>query len=121
MTIKKILIVDDSPTDLAFLSGVLQRNGYEVQQADSGEAALERLGRDRPDLILMDVVMPGRNGFEITRAITRGEATRDIPVVICTSKAQETDRIWGMRQGAKHYLTKPVSETDLVACLRQFG
>ena len=102
MLIQKILIVDDSPTEL------LLANGYAVTTADSGEDALARIKTDLPHLVLMDVVMPGQNGFQATRAIARDPLTQHVPIIICTSKGQETDRIWGLRQGARDYIVKPV-------------
>lgn len=121
MAIKKILIVDDSPTERAFLEGVLVKAGYATVQAVSGEDAVEKAKAELPDLILMDVVMPGLNGFQATRAITREETTKHIPVFICTTKDQETDKIWGMRQGAKDYLVKPVDGADLLAKIKALG
>lgn len=105
----KILIVDDSPTERYFLSELLTTNGYLVTTAESGEDAIEHIRKNPPDLILMDVVMPGQNGFQATRAITRNPLTEHLPIIICTSKNQETDRIWGMRQGARDYIVKPVN------------
>jgi twitching motility two-component system response regulator PilH len=121
MTIKKIMVVDDSPTERAFMEGVLKKRGYEVLLVDSGEAAIERSKTDLPDLILMDVVMPGLNGFQATRAITREEKTKHIPVILCTTKDQETDKIWGLRQGAKAYVTKPIGENDLIEKIKALG
>jgi twitching motility two-component system response regulator PilH len=121
MPIKKIMVVDDSPTERAYLEGLLKKNGFDVVLVESGEAAIEHAKSDRPDLILMDVVMPGLNGFQATRAITRDEATKHIPVVICTTKDQETDKIWGLRQGAKDYVTKPINEGELVGKIKAFG
>ena len=121
MTIKKIMVVDDSPTERAFMEGLLKKRGYEVLTADSGEIAIERAKSEMPDLILMDVVMPGLNGFQATRAITREERTKHIPVIICTTKDQETDKIWGLRQGAKDYMTKPVNEADLLEKIKALG
>src|SRR4051812_46550530 len=114
MTIKKIMVVDDSPTERAFMDGLLKKKGYDVLLVDSGEAAIERAKKDQPDLILMDVVMPGMNGFQATRAITRDDATKNIPVLICTTKSQETDRIWGLRQGARDYMVKPIQPDALL-------
>ena len=114
MAIKKILIVDDSPTERHYLSEILSRGGFEVVTSDSGEDALQKARTLLPDLILMDVVMPGMNGFQATRAITRDEATKNIPVLICTTKSQETDRIWGLRQGARDYMVKPVQSEALL-------
>jgi twitching motility two-component system response regulator PilH len=108
MPIKHILIVDDSATERHFLSELLTANGYSVSTAENGEIAIERIRQNPPHLILMDVVMPGQNGFQTTRAIVRDPATSHVPIIICSSKNQETDRIWGMRQGARDYLVKPV-------------
>ena len=115
----RILIVDDSPTESFRISGVLKRHGHEVLAAESGEQALQVARDRRPDLILMDIVMPGLNGFQATRQLTRDPATSAIPVVMLTSKSQEADRIWGERQGARGYLVKPVDETVLVATISQ--
>jgi twitching motility two-component system response regulator PilH len=114
MKAKKIMVVDDSPTERAFIEGILRKCGYQVITANSGEAGIERATADQPDLILMDVVMPGLNGFQATRAIVRDEGTRHIPIIICTTKDADTDRIWGMRQGARGYLTKPLDERELL-------
>src|SRR5258706_299083 len=100
---------------------ILADNGYDVLLVDSGETAIERAKSDQPDLILMDVVMPGLNGFQATRAITREEKTKHIPVIICTTKDQETDKIWGLRQGAKDYVTKPIGESDLLDKIKALG
>ena len=115
MAIQKILIVDDSPTERYYLADILVRNGYTVTTADNGEEAMTKIRADRPQLILMDVVMPGSNGFQVTRAISKDPELADIPVIICSSKNQETDRIWGMRQGAKDYFVKPVDPEALLA------
>ena len=121
MPIKKVMVIDDSPTERAYLENLLKKKGFDVILVDSGEAAIERAKTDRPDLILMDVVMPGLNGFQATRAITREESTKHIPVIICTTKDQETDKIWGLRQGAKDYVTKPINEADLIDKIKSFG
>ena len=110
-----ILVVDDSPTDRHFLADLLTRNGYSVTTADNGESALLQIRSKRPDLVLMDVVMPGQNGFQLTRTITRDPQYAGVPVIICSSKNQETDRVWGMRQGARDYITKPVDAAQLLA------
>ena len=115
MTIQKILLVDDSKTELHHLSDLLGKRGYNVRTAENGEEAMKRLGEDKPDLILMDVVMPGQNGFQLTRAITRDPRFANVPVIMCTSKNQETDRLWGMRQGARDYIVKPVNPAELIA------
>lgn len=110
----KILIVDDSPTEIHVLSTILESNGYQVVTAESGESGVSVAKAELPDLVLMDVVMPGLNGFQATRQLKKDPATSHIPVVIVTTKDQETDKIWGMRQGAKDYLTKPVEEGNLI-------
>jgi len=120
MPIQKILLVDDSKTELHYLSDVLMRRGYQVRTAENGDDAMRRLGEDKPDLILMDVVMPGQNGFQLTRAITRDVRFANVPVIMCTSKNQETDKVWGMRQGARDYIVKPVDADELVAKIKTF-
>lgn len=114
MAISKILVVDDSPTERHFLGELLTKNGYQVIMAESGEEAADKARKQQPDLILMDVVMPGLNGFQATRAISKDDETKNIPVIMCTSKGQETDKVWGMRQGAKDYIVKPVVEKVLM-------
>lgn len=114
MPIQHILIVDDSPTERQFLSDLLTRNGYTVSTADNAEAALLQIRSSPPQLVLMDVVMPGQNGFHATREIARDPATRHLPIIICSSKQQESDRIWGLRQGARDYLVKPVEPALLL-------
>ena len=115
MAIKKVLVVDDSKTELMFMTDLLQKNGFAVRTAENADDAFRRLGEEKPDLILMDVVMPGQNGFQLTRTITRDPRFADVPVIMCTSKNQETDRVWGMRQGARDYITKPVDPAELKA------
>ena len=120
MGIQKILVVDDSKTELHFLSDVLTKRGYQVRTAENGEDAMRRLGEDKPDLILMDVVMPGQNGFQLTRSITRDSRFTGVPVIMCTSKNQETDRVWGLRQGARDYIVKPVNAEELLSKIKAF-
>lgn len=115
MAIHKVLVVDDSKTELVFLSELLQKNGYAVKTAENAEDAMRQLEQERPDLILMDVVMPGQNGFQLTRAIARNPLYAQVPIILCTSKNQETDRVWGMRQGARDYIVKPVQAAELLA------
>ncbi|VAW80458.1 twitching motility protein PilH [hydrothermal vent metagenome] len=110
----QILIVDDSPTEAHILKKILEKNGFEIETAENGTEGIERARELKPDLILMDVVMPGLNGFQATRQLTKNSETADIPVIIVTTKDQETDRVWGLRQGAKDFLTKPVSEKTLM-------
>jgi twitching motility two-component system response regulator PilH len=115
MTLQKILIVDDSPTERFFLTDLLVKRGYTVVTAENGAEALEKIRTERPSLVVMDVVMPGASGFQVTRLMTRDPETQAIPVILCTSKGAETDRIWGLRQGARGYLTKPVDAEELLA------
>ena len=121
MAIKNILLVDDSKTELHFLSDLLEKRGYKIRTAEDGEEAMKRLGEETPDLILMDVVMPGQNGYQATRMLSKDSSTKDIPVIICTSKGQETDKIWGMRQGARDYIVKPVNGPELLAKITALG
>jgi twitching motility two-component system response regulator PilH len=115
MPIKKILVVDDSATIRYFLADVLTKGGYDVVTAVNGEEAILKIKSEMPDLVLMDVVMPGMNGFQATRAITKDEATKHIPVVILTSKDKVADRIWGTRQGAAGFIGKPIEPAALLA------
>jgi twitching motility two-component system response regulator PilH len=110
----RVLIVDDSPTEIHVLTGMLEKNGHQVDAVDNAEAGIARAKETRPELILMDVVMPGMNGFQATRALSKDPETQSIPIIIVTTKDQETDRVWGMRQGAKDYITKPVEEAELI-------
>jgi len=121
MAIRKILIVDDSPTERHVLNDMLTKAGYEVVTSDNGEDAILKAKSLKPDLILMDVVMPGLNGFQATRAISRDPGTRAIPIILCTSKSQETDKIWGMRQGARDYIVKPVNRDELLEKIAAIG
>ena len=121
MAIRKVLVVDDSKTELMFMTDLLQKNGFSVKTAENAEDAFRRLAEEKPDLILMDVVMPGQNGFQLTRAITRDPLYADVPIIMCTSKNQETDRVWGMRQGARDYITKPVDQDELMAKIKALG
>jgi twitching motility two-component system response regulator PilH len=121
MPIKNILVVDDSPTDRKQLTDMLAKHGYKVTTAESAEEALAKVKQVNPDLVLMDVVMPGQNGYQATRALTKDEATKHIPIIICTSKAQETDKLWGMRQGARDYIVKPINPADLLAKISALG
>ena len=114
MAIKKILVVDDSATERHNLSEMLSKSGYQVVTLESGDEAVAKTQEIMPDLILMDVVMPGLNGFQATRSIAKNEATKHIPIILCTTKGQETDKIWGLRQGAKDYVVKPVAAADLL-------
>lgn len=119
--IKRILIVDDSPTERLLLTQILAAGGFEIMTAENGEEGIERAKQLHPDLILMDVVMPGMNGFQATRSLSRDEATKAIPVIMCTTKSQETDKVWGLRQGALDYVTKPVDGPVLLAKIVALG
>ncbi len=113
-----VLIVDDSPTELHVLQQMLARNGFDTVLAEDGDSAIEQAETAAPDVILMDVVMPGTNGFQATRKIARNPKTSAIPIIIVSTKDLETDKIWGLRQGASDYLVKPVDERDLVAKIK---
>jgi len=110
-----ILIIDDSPTDVKVLTGALEKAGHKVTAVTDAEKGIAAAKAERPDLVLMDVIMPGMNGFQATRTLSKDPETSSIPVVIVTTKTMETDRMWGLRQGARDFLTKPVSEKDLLA------
>jgi twitching motility two-component system response regulator PilH len=112
-----VLIIDDSPTELHLFQSMLEKNGFDTLVAESGEEGLKQARSARPHCILMDVVMPGMNGFQATRKLSKDPDTSGIPVIIITTKDQETDKIWGMRQGAVEYLVKPVAEKQLVAMI----
>ena len=115
----RILIVDDSPSQLMGIRRIVEKLGHEALTAEDGAAGVEAAKREIPDMILMDVVMPNLNGFQATRSITREASTKHIPIVLVTTKDQDTDRVWGMRQGAKAYITKPFSETELADIIQQ--
>jgi twitching motility two-component system response regulator PilH len=115
MPVKRILVIDDSPTGRHVLVELLSKAGYQVSTAENGEEGIRKAKADLPDLVLMDVVMPGLNGYQATRTLTRDEKTKHIPVIVCTSKGQETDKIWGLRQGAQDYLAKPINGEELLA------
>jgi len=114
----KILIVDDSPTETHVLKVLLEKNGYAVETASDGELGIEAAKEHHPDLILMDVVMPVMNGFQATRQLSRDPETSSIPIIMVTTKDQDTDRSWGLRQGAKEYLTKPIDTKELLSKIK---
>ncbi|WP_022963610.1 twitching motility response regulator PilH [Halopseudomonas pelagia] len=114
----RILVVDDSPTELYKLTGMLEKHGHEVLKAENGADGVALARQEKPDVVLMDIVMPGLNGFQATRQLTKDPETAHIPVIIVTTKDQETDKVWGKRQGAKDYLTKPVEEDTLIKTLK---
>ena len=116
----RILIVDDSPSQLMGIRRIVEKLGHEALTAEDGAAGVEAAKREIPDLILMDVVMPNLNGFQASRTISREPTTKHIPIVLVTTKDQDTDRVWGMRQGARAYLTKPFSETELADTITRY-
>lgn len=115
----RILVVDDSPSQLEGLKRLVEKLGHQAITATDGAAGVDAAKREKPDLVLMDVVMPNLNGFQATRAISKDPDTSHIPVILVTTKDQETDKVWGMRQGAKAYVTKPVSEAELTKALTE--
>jgi DNA-binding response OmpR family regulator len=119
MTSPKILIVDDSPTELKLVTASLTGKGYAISTATDGEEALEKAARDRPDLIVLDVVMPKKNGYQVCRQLKGSPQTGNIKILLLTSKSQESDRYWGLKQGADAYLTKPFKEEELLANVSQ--
>lgn len=121
MAIRTILVVDDSATERHILGEILSKAGFVVSFAPDGESGIAQAKAQKPDLILMDVVMPGLNGFQATRAISKDPETENIPIIICTTKDQETDRVWGMRQGARDYLLKPISGAELLQKIAAIG
>ena len=114
----RIMVVDDSPTDVQNLRNILTKAGHTVVESTSGQDAIARIKQEKPDCVIMDVVMPGVNGFQATRTLSKDPETAHIPVLVVSSKNQETDRVWALRQGAREYIVKPVKESDLVTKLR---
>ena len=114
----RVMIVDDSPTDVQNIRSILVKAGHQVLEATGGQDALDRIKTEMPDCIIMDVVMPGVNGFQATRQLAKDPATASIPILVVSSKSQESDRMWALRQGAKDYLVKPIKEAELLAKLK---
>lgn len=110
----RILLIEDSPTDTMVFTGLLTRNGHEVLAAASAEDGIELARHNKPDLVMMDVILPGMNGFQATRALSKDPETGAIPIIIVSVKGMQTDRVWGLRQGARDYLVKPPSERELL-------
>ena len=121
MGIKRVLVIDDSATERHIIGEVLGKQGYEVSFAEDGEKGIVEAKTSKPDLIIMDVVMPGMNGFQATRAISNDPETSHIPIVLCTTKDQETDKVWGIRQGAKDYVVKPIDPAELLSKIAALG
>lgn len=114
-----VLVIDDSPSEMAKFRDMLAKHNFQILEAINGEQGCQMAMDHQPDVILMDVVMPEMNGFQATRKITRGATTSHIPIVMISTKSQETDRVWGKRQGAKEYITKPVDESELLDTIRR--
>lgn len=114
----RVMIVDDSPTDVQHLKSILLRAGHQVTESTSGQDAIARVRVECPDVVIMDVVMPGVNGFQATRTLSKDPATSLIPIIVVSSKSQETDRVWALRQGAREYLVKPVREAELLTKIK---
>ena len=121
MPIQKILVVDDSKTEQMYISDILKKNGYQVTTADDGDQAMASMLADKPDLVLLDVVMPGKNGFQLARSISRDPLYAQIPIIMCSSKGQDTERMWGLRQGAKDYITEAGHPDELILKIRAQG
>jgi twitching motility two-component system response regulator PilH len=117
--VANILIIDDSPTDVRVFTTLLERAGHQVASVHAAEEGIERVRSARPDLVIMDVIMPGMNGFQATRTLSRDPATAAVPIVMITTKSMETDRVWGLRQGARAFITKPVNEKELLGCINE--
>jgi twitching motility two-component system response regulator PilH len=115
--VANILIIDDSPTDVQVFTTLLERAGHQVTAVNSAEDGIERARTTPPEAIIMDVIMPGMNGFQATRTLTRDPLTAHVPIIMITTKSMETDRVWGLRQGARAFITKPVHENELLACI----
>lgn len=117
----KVMVVDDAQSDLKMIESILQAAGHQVLSYANGDQLEDKVAAERPDVLLLDIVMPQRNGYDILRAMKKDERTRDTPVVLVTSKTQESDRIWGKRQGADEYVTKPFTAEQLVTVVRRFA
>jgi twitching motility two-component system response regulator PilH len=115
MDIKNILVIDDSPTERYLIAEILTKAGYQVTTMENAAAGIEKARNDLPDLILMDIVMPGLDGYQATRMLMRDDKTRNIPIIVCTSKKQRTDILWSLRQGAQDFVSKPVNGEELLA------
>ncbi len=114
----KVLVVEDTPSELELVSTFLKDGGYSVVVATDAKTGIAKASEQKPDLIITDVVMPGMSGFELCRSLKNNPETKAIPIIICSSKNQEIDRLWGMKQGANFYLVKPFSKDDLIRAVR---
>lgn len=116
---KKVLIVDDSATERFILSQILVKMGFKVFEAGNGEEGVKKSKEISPDLIIMDVLMPGLNGFQATREITKNDVLKNIPIIMCTSKNGDVDKMWGQKQGASAYVVKPVKENEIIKAVQE--
>ncbi|HEY9602691.1 MAG TPA: response regulator [Allocoleopsis sp.] len=114
-----VLVVEDSLTDMQVLTSCLRQGGFNVVTSDSGEEAITKINSQKPDIIVLDVVLPGRSGYEVCRDLKAEAATSKIPVVICSTKGGEMDKFWGMKQGADAYIAKPVDQEELLRTVKQ--
>lgn len=115
---KTVLVVDDAPSALALMCGYLSDAGYLVMSTDNAKDALQKVATQKPDIVVTDVVMPEMSGFELCRSLKKNETTQQLPVVLCTSKNQDLDKLWGKKQGADAYVTKPFTREDLVRAVQ---
>ena len=120
MPTKTVLLVEDSPTEMKFMQQALQGKGYNLVTASDGEEALQKVSRQKPDLILLDIILPKKNGFQVCRQLKTSPETQDTKIILISSKTQDTDRFWGLKQGADEYLTKPVSAEALQASVAKY-
>jgi DNA-binding response OmpR family regulator len=118
MPVPKVLVVDDSWTDLTLIATPLRESGYEVITAVDGEEALEKVLQERPQCVLLDVILPKQNGFQLCRRLKQMEQSRDIPIILISGKNTPLDKRWGLQQGADLYITKPFSKEELLASVR---
>jgi len=114
----KVLLADDSTTELEMMSNALKSAGFDVTEVENGDAALDAIKKERFDCIILDIIMPGKNGYQICRYIKKDEALKDIPVVIVTSKGQDSDKFWGKKQGADEYIVKPFEMDEMVKVVK---
>lgn len=117
---KSILVVDDSPTDLRIITAALQKQGYHLSTAVDGEDALRKALQEHPDLIVLDIILPKKNGFQVCRQLKTSPDTQDIKIVLLSSKSQDSDRFWGLKQGADDYMTKPFDDDELLETVSRY-
>jgi twitching motility two-component system response regulator PilH len=117
-TVTTVLVVEDTPSEMELMTLYLRESGYKVITATNGKEALEKISQQKPDVVITDVVMPDMNGFEMCRSLKKNPDTKDLPVIACTSKNQELDRLWGMKQGVDIYLTKPYTKEEIIRAVK---